>query len=109
MRASSVLALAAGVALLLQSTLAGQAQGSSAGPAQSVDANKIECPVTTPNENRGPGATYRDQSKNWHGTDAIATGLWPHGTIVFRPGGPGFVLADGSLAMKSFGSRHDVR
>jgi len=102
MRASSVLTLVSGVILLLllQSTVAGQARSSPAGPAHSVDANEIECPVTTPNENRGPGATYRDQSRNWHGTDAIATGLWPDGTIVFRPGGPGFVLADGSLSMK---------
>jgi hypothetical protein len=100
MRASGVLTLVSSVALLLQSTVAGQAWSSPAGPAHSVDANEIECPVTTPNENRGPGATYRDQSRNWHGTDAIATGLWPDGTIVFRPGGPGFVLADGSLSMK---------
>jgi hypothetical protein len=101
MRTSGVLALALGLAgALLQSTAAGQVRGSSADPAQSVNANEIECHVTTPNERRGPGATYRDQSMNWHGTDAIATQLWPHGTIVFRPGGPGFVLPDGSLSMK---------
>ena len=27
-------------------------------------------------------------------------GLWPNGTIVFRPGGPGFVASDGALGMK---------
>ena len=67
MRASGVLTLVSSVALLLQSSVAGQAPGSSAGPAQSVDANEIECPVTTPNENRGPGATYRDGSGQVHG------------------------------------------
>ena len=100
MRASGVLTIVSSVTLLFQSTVAGQARSSSARLAQSVNANEIECPVTTPNENRGPGATYRDQSRNWHGTDAIATQLWSHGTIVFRPGGSGFVLADGSLSMK---------
>ena len=30
----------------------------------------------------------------------MATQLWPDATIVFRPGGPGFVLPDGSLSMK---------
>ncbi len=29
-----------------------------------------------------------------------AVGLWPNGALVFRPGGPGFVTADGSLGMK---------
>jgi len=27
-------------------------------------------------------------------------GLWPEGTVVFRPGGPGSIEPDGSLAMK---------
>lgn len=27
-------------------------------------------------------------------------GLWPEGTVVFKPGGPGFILRDGALAMK---------
>jgi hypothetical protein len=100
MRASVVLALVLIVTIPFEPTVARQVQVSSAELAQHVDANKIECPVTTPNEKRGPGATYRDQSMNWHGTDGIATQLWTRGTIVFRPGGPGFVLADGSLSMK---------
>ena len=27
-------------------------------------------------------------------------GLWSDGTVVFRPGGPGFITSDGSLGMK---------
>lgn len=32
-------------------------------------------------------------------------GLWPDGTIVFKPGGPGFVTSDGSLGMKFLWTR----
>jgi hypothetical protein len=28
------------------------------------------------------------------------TALWPEGQVVFEPGGPGFVLPDGSMGMK---------
>jgi hypothetical protein len=31
---------------------------------------------------------------------SIVGGLWPDGTVVFHPGGPGFILPDGSLSMK---------
>ena len=30
----------------------------------------------------------------------FSTGLWPDGTVVFRPGGPGFMATDGALGMK---------
>lgn len=36
---------------------------------------------------------------DWNG-HLFVGGLWPEGTIVFQPGGAGFVLPDGSLAMK---------
>jgi hypothetical protein len=35
-----------------------------------------------------------------HGNDSVATALWADGTVVFRSGGPGAVLPDGSLRMK---------
>lgn len=38
----------------------------------------------------------------WHGNDSVGTGLWPDGTVIFKPGGPGFVLSDGALRMKFF-------
>jgi hypothetical protein len=56
------------------------------------------CKVTRPN----------GLSPDLHGNALISTDLWPDGTIVFRPGGPGFVTADGALAMK-WGWRRAVR
>jgi hypothetical protein len=63
------------------------------------------CPVTHPN-----GKTPPDQipSPGDHGNGALWTDLWPAGTVVFRPRGPGFVLPDGSLSMK-FGWWRGVR
>jgi hypothetical protein len=54
------------------------------------------CAVTRPNGVRytaePPGGNY--------GNDALVTGLWPEGKVVFKPGGAGFVLSDGALSMK---------
>ena len=55
-----------------------------------------ECPVTQPN---GETITTEPAGGN-HGNDTLVTSLWPGGKIVFRRGGPGFVLADGALSMK---------
>lgn len=56
------------------------------------------CPVTTPNGKTPPG---EHPDPNYHGNGALWTVLsWPEGKIVFRPGGPGFVLPDGSLSIK---------
>lgn len=55
-----------------------------------------ECPVTPPN-----GVRYAaDPPGGNFGNDALVTHLWSGGRIVFRPRGPGFVLADGALSMK---------
>jgi len=49
----------------------------------------VSCAVTMPNDQ---GA---------YANDSLLVYLtWPDGTVVFRPGGPGFVLADGALSMK---------
>jgi len=56
-----------------------------------------DCPVTQPNGVRFFDA---DPAGGNHGNRALITSLWPHGTIVFKPGGPGYVLSDGSLSMK---------
>src|SRR5215470_3905052 len=61
------------------------------------------CPVTLPPK----PATHHDAMSYFEpGTSrwkpALSPGpfgLWPEGTIVFRPGGPGSVEPDGSLAM----------
>ncbi len=49
-----------------------------------------DCPVTEPNGS--PPRRY--------GNGKLWTTLWPEGTVIFRPGGPGFVLDDGSVEMK---------
>ena len=55
------------------------------------------CLLTKPNGNAPPG---EEQNANFHGGSGLWTALWPDGTVVFRPGGAGFVLEDGSLSMK---------
>lgn len=57
---------------------------------QAATSGPFACPVTKPN---GPGEyEYRNEF--------LGTGLWPDGTVVFKPGGPGSVEEDGSLGMK---------
>ena len=55
------------------------------------------CNVTLPGASRSP-----DQIEpGFYGTKELAfSGPWPEGTVVFKPGGAGFVLPDGSLSMK---------
>jgi len=55
------------------------------------------CPLTKPNGSRPPGER---SGAGYYGNGALWTVPYPDGTVVFRPGGPGFVLPDGSLSMK---------
>ena len=74
----------------------------------SEDAVVVEpttCNVTRAN---GQGTFIEGMSPDLYGNVLISTGLWPDGTIVFRPGGPGFVTDDGALGMK-WGWRRAVR
>ena len=48
------------------------------------------CPITTPAEPMGLN----------DGNKALVTSLYPEGAVVFKPGGPGFVMKDGALSMK---------
>jgi hypothetical protein len=57
------------------------------------------CPVSQPNGAVPPGERPEDAS-NVLGNGAIWVGLWPDGTVVFAPDGPGGVEEDGSLSMK---------
>jgi hypothetical protein len=43
-----------------------------------------------------------------YGNGLMSVGQWRDGTVIFRPGGPGFVTSDGGLGMK-FGWRRGVR
>ena len=63
------------------------------------------CEVTRPN---GRGTFLEDPPFDGYGNGLISTGLWSNGTVVFRPGGPGFVTSDGSLGMK-WGWRRAIR
>jgi hypothetical protein len=74
--------------------LAGSAERSLAQSSDSAGA--FRCPVTAPN-----GARYdKEPAGGNHGNDALVTGLWPDGKVVFKPGGPGSVSEDGALGMK---------
>lgn len=81
-----------------------------------VSNNSVQppCAVTVPNErqppvkNFGGTVTYspdytgpRDAPvKSSHGNGKLWTVLPPDDTVVFPPGGPGFILSEGSLSMK---------
>ena len=65
------------------------------------------CSVTTPNGI----AAGEEQDPRSHGNRQVSVGpfgLWPDGTVVFQPGGAGFITRDGSLGMK-FGWQRGVR
>ena len=65
------------------------------------------CEATEPNDVGILGQTERGSYGN--GQLSVGPfGLWPDGTVVFKPGGSGFVTRDGSLGMK-FGWRRGVR
>jgi hypothetical protein len=59
------------------------------------------CPVSTPVEPEElPRALQSPLATDYFGAGDLWTVLWPDGRLVFEPGGPGFVLADGALGMK---------
>src|SRR5580700_11137202 len=58
------------------------------------------CHVTTPN---GIVAGSSERNETSYGNALLSVGpfgLWPNGTVVFKPGGPGFQTNDGGLGMK---------
>jgi hypothetical protein len=66
-----------------------------------------QCPVTSPN---GIAAGEDQADPGSFGNPQLSVGpfgLWSNGTVVFKPGGAGFVTRDGSLGMK-FGWRRGV-
>ncbi len=62
----------------------------SVGAQQTPKPTSFACPVSRPNGLR----EYEYQN------ESLMTNLWPDGTVVFKPGGAGFVEEDGSLSMK---------
>ena len=74
-------------------------------------AESAACAVSVPNHNTPPDAVlaragmYRARGATTSGDTTFGNGqiwtdLWPNGVIVFRKGGAGFILPDGSLKMK---------
>lgn len=57
------------------------------------------CPVTLPTSGAPPNVPAPPEPMHY-GNGALWTVLRPQGLVVFAPGGPGFVLPDGSLGMK---------
>ncbi|HEY2963018.1 MAG TPA: hypothetical protein VGJ37_11420 [Pyrinomonadaceae bacterium] len=77
-------------------------QGSAPAPQRTV-----ECAVTKPN---GIAAGEDQPDRSSYGNRQVSVGpfgLWPKGTVVFKPGGAGFITRNGSLGMK-FGWRRGV-
>jgi len=58
------------------------------------------CEVTAPNGVVAGLAERREGSYGNSGLSVGPFGLWPDGTVTFRPGGAGFVTRDGALGMK---------
>jgi len=58
------------------------------------------CHVTTPNEIVA-GSSERNEKSYGNALLSVGPfGLWPNGTVVFKPGGAGFQTKDGGLGMK---------
>ncbi len=103
--------LGAGIAALMMTGDLMAAPGSALASTQASTAGAVEvlrdaqanrfhvpaCPVTLANGQVPPGEA---RTSGLHGNGALWTSLWPEGVVVFRPGGPGFVLPDGALQMK---------
>jgi hypothetical protein len=92
------------VLLLLIATSISESSPLVAAPQQPIAA----CEVTRPN---GIVAGTEQPDPRSYGNRQLSLGpfgLWRDGTVVFKPGGAGFITPDGSLAMK-FGWTRGVR
>jgi hypothetical protein len=69
-------------------------------PAQSFAASDAACDVTVPNGVVAGTSERKDWSYGNPHLSVGPFGLWPNGTVVFKPGGPGFATRAGGLAMK---------
>jgi hypothetical protein len=92
------------VMLLFAATNDSEGTQLSSSPAQA----SAVCDVTTPN---GIAAGAEQPEPGSYGNRQVSVGpfgLWPDGTVVFKPGGAGFITRDGSLGMK-FGWQRGIR
>jgi hypothetical protein len=68
----------------------------------------VPCNVTAPNGVVAGTSERQDESFGNAMLSVGPFGLWPNGTVVFRPGGAGFITRDGALGMK-FGWTRGIR
>jgi hypothetical protein len=76
--------------------------------AQQLPQADAACNVTAPN---GVRAGLSERQEGSYGNAQLSVGpfgLWPNGTVIFKPGSSGFVTSDGALGMK-FGWTRGVR
>jgi hypothetical protein len=96
-------AMVAVFAVWLLTETSGSAQQPAGAPRIQGD---VDCAVTSPN---GIAAGEKNETGSY-GNAQVSVGpfgLWPNGTVIFKPGGAGFVETDGALGMK-FGWRRGV-
>jgi hypothetical protein len=87
------------LALLILSTT-GRSTPKSSGNQKPDEATPTSCPVTIGQKSPiSPADFFGSGSAHWNGHLYVGA-LWPDGTIVFRPDGPGHVYPDGSVGMK---------
>jgi hypothetical protein len=71
------------------------------GYARAQVTESFHCELTRPNGRYLPNSPIPGRASSFYGNDTIAVVLGPEGsTIVFEPGGAGFVLPDGALQTK---------
>jgi hypothetical protein len=68
-------------------------------PSASAVQGTAECAVTAPNGIGGREAQV-DPAGSYGNRQVSVLGLWREGTVVFKPGGAGFITRNGSLGMK---------
>lgn len=100
MRSETTFVLLGLLAFVATPSLAGQVS------ALAPESN-VECAVTTPNS-VAAGEDNPDPASFGNAQVSVGPlGVWPDGTVIFKPGGAGFITRDGSLGMK-FGWRRGV-
>jgi hypothetical protein len=99
-----VMLLRMGFVLLLIASTSGGAGMVAFGVSQTP----APCHVTAPNGIVADGGEPTRDSFGNPGLSLGPFGLWPDGTVVFKPGGAGFLTRNGSLGMK-FGWQRGVR
>jgi len=77
----------------------------------SVSAQELRPDSCHPNKPNGIVAGSSERNEGSYGNALLSVGpfgLWPNGTVIFKPGGAGFQTQDGALGMK-FGWTRGIR